>query len=290
MIRWSRWNGQPGSTQRVSASPSGRTSVLRSGHGQMVGNTHGAVPSGRSASTGPTTSGITSPALRTMTVSPGRTSFAATWSWLWSVAMPTVEPPTNTGSSTANGVVRPVRPTDTWMSRRTVVRSSGGNLYAIAQRGARDVKPSSSRWARSSTLMTTPSISYGEVVAVLLPVRAVRRDRLDAVEHAHLGVDREADGAEELERLVVRAERRPADHLAELVRPERQPPLGGHRRILLAQAAGRRVARVDEWALAGRDVRLVERLEHRRRHVHLAPHLEHLGCARGRATSGRRRW
>ena len=38
------------------------------------------------------------------------------------------EPPTNTGSSTANGVVRPVRPTDTWMSRSTVVRSSGGNL------------------------------------------------------------------------------------------------------------------------------------------------------------------
>ena len=34
-------------------------------------------PSGRSASTGPTTSGMTSPALRTMTVSPGRTSLAA---------------------------------------------------------------------------------------------------------------------------------------------------------------------------------------------------------------------
>ena len=34
----------------------------------------------------PTTSGITSPAFRTTTVSPGRTSFARTWSSLWRVA------------------------------------------------------------------------------------------------------------------------------------------------------------------------------------------------------------
>ena len=96
--------------------------------GTSVGNLHGAVPAGRIEITGPTTSGITSPALRTMTVSPGRTSLAATWSWLWRVAICTVDPPTNTGSSTANGVVRPVRPTETWMSSRVVVRSSGGNL------------------------------------------------------------------------------------------------------------------------------------------------------------------
>ncbi len=128
MMRWSRWNGHAGSTQRVSASPSGRTSVLCSGHGHMVGNTHGTESAGRADSIGPTTSGITSPALRTMTVSPGRTSLTATWSWLWSVAIATVEPPTNTGSSTANGVVRPVRPTEIWMSRSSVVRSSGGNL------------------------------------------------------------------------------------------------------------------------------------------------------------------
>ena len=42
--------------------------------------------------------------------------------------MPTVDPPTKTGSSTANGVARPVRPTETMMSRSSVVRSSGGNL------------------------------------------------------------------------------------------------------------------------------------------------------------------
>ena len=111
----------------MSASPSGRTSGLPHA-GQSAGKVHGWAPSGRSASTGPTTSGITSPALRTITVSPGRTSLAPTWSSLCSVAMPTVEPPTNTGSSTANGVARPVRPIDTAMSRSSVVRSSGGNL------------------------------------------------------------------------------------------------------------------------------------------------------------------
>ena len=50
------------------------------------GTPTGSGPSGRSASTGPTTSGMTSPALRTITVSPGRTSLARTWSWLCSVA------------------------------------------------------------------------------------------------------------------------------------------------------------------------------------------------------------
>ena len=73
--------------------------------------------------------------------------------------MPTVEPPTNTGSSTANGVARPVRPMLTMIPRNTVVFSSGGNLNAIAHRGARLVKPSSLRCARSSTFTTAPSMS-----------------------------------------------------------------------------------------------------------------------------------
>ena len=127
MAPW-RWNGHSGLMQRCSASPSGRTSVERSSHGHSVGNTHGFEPFGRSATTGPSTSGMTSPARRTMTLSPGRTSLAVTWSSLCSVAWPTVTPPTNTGSSTAYGVARPVRPIDTRMSFSRVVRSSGGNL------------------------------------------------------------------------------------------------------------------------------------------------------------------
>ena len=102
---------------------------------------------------------MTSPALRTTTKSRRRTSFARTWSSLCKVASDTVDPPTNTGSSTANGVARPVRPIETEMSSRRVVRSSGGNLKAMAQRGAREVAPSRSCSPRSSTFTTTPSIS-----------------------------------------------------------------------------------------------------------------------------------
>ena len=96
--------------------------------GQSRGKDHGSDRAGRSESTGPTTSGITSPARRTITVSPGRTSLAATWSWLWRVAVATVTPPTNTGSSRAKGVACPDGPIDTSMSSSFVVRSSGGNL------------------------------------------------------------------------------------------------------------------------------------------------------------------
>jgi hypothetical protein len=76
----------------------------------------------------PTTSGITSPARRTMTVSPTRTSLASTCTSLWSVALVMVTPETATGSSTAKGVALPVRPTFTSIERRTVCCSMGGIL------------------------------------------------------------------------------------------------------------------------------------------------------------------
>ena len=78
---------------------------------------------------------------------------------LWRVARATVEPATRTGSSTANGVTRPVRPTLTSIESSVVVTSSGGYLYAIAQRGARLVEPSRPWIATGSTFTTTPSIS-----------------------------------------------------------------------------------------------------------------------------------
>src|SRR5512138_3020507 len=84
---------------------------------------------------GPTTRGITSPAFSTMTQSPSRISFRAMSSALWSVAIDTVEPDTNTGSSVANGVTAPVRPTLTSLLLRRVVFCSAGNLKATAQRG-----------------------------------------------------------------------------------------------------------------------------------------------------------
>ena len=78
-----------------------------------------------------------------MTVSFSRTSLRRTSSSLCSVAVVIVTPPTATGSSTANGVTLPVRPVCTSIFFSSAVRSSGGNLNAIAQRGACEVVPSS---------------------------------------------------------------------------------------------------------------------------------------------------
>ena len=71
---------------------------------------------------------MTSPALRMITVSPISTPLRLTSEALCRVARLTVDPATRTGSMNANGVTRPVRPTLTRMSRRTVWASSGGYL------------------------------------------------------------------------------------------------------------------------------------------------------------------
>ena len=82
----------------------------------------------RRSTTGPSTSGITSPALRITTVSPISTPLRLTSEPLCSVACATVDPATFTGVISANGVTRPVRPTFTLMSRSLVCASSGGYL------------------------------------------------------------------------------------------------------------------------------------------------------------------
>ena len=118
-----RWLGQ-----RRSLSPSFCSASVVPHAGHSVGITHSGSPSGRSGSTGPRISGMTSPALRRMTVSPGRTSFRFT-SWaLCSVARSTVEPATLVGSMTPKGVTRPVRPTPTSIASSLALTSSGGYL------------------------------------------------------------------------------------------------------------------------------------------------------------------
>ena len=113
--------------QRATTSPSGRTTgLLQTGH--LSGMTNSRSSPVRTETTGPTTSGITSPARRTITVSPMRMSLRRTSSSLCNVASETVAPETRTGSSMAKGVAAPVRPMLTMMSLSLVVRSSGGNL------------------------------------------------------------------------------------------------------------------------------------------------------------------
>ena len=66
--------------------------------------------------------------MRSTTRSPISTPLRLTSLALCRVARTTVEPATTTGSITPNGVIRPVRPTLTWMSSSVVVTSSGGYL------------------------------------------------------------------------------------------------------------------------------------------------------------------
>ena len=162
LTQWQRrsWAcaGQSIETQRQATSPSSRTTGLPQ-LGQVRGMRNSGASAGRSSSTGPTTSGITSPALCTTIVSPTRTFLRRTSSSLCSVARAMVDPATTTGSNSATGVSTPVRPTWMRMSRRTVRFSSGGNLNAMAQRGARAVKPRASWLAKLSAFTTTPSMS-----------------------------------------------------------------------------------------------------------------------------------
>ncbi len=86
--------------QRMSLSPSraGASGVPQDGHSVGMTNSR-SVPS-RSATTGPTISGITSPALRSTTMSPISTPLRLTSCWLCSVAISTVDPATRMGSMT----------------------------------------------------------------------------------------------------------------------------------------------------------------------------------------------
>ena len=128
--------------QRMMAS----SSILISGElhsGHSVGILNFLIVLGLLSTSTLTISGITSPALRTLTVSPIWTSLRIISSSLWRVAFVTVTPPTKTGFNRATGVIAPVRPTWTLISKTSVNASSAGNLCAIAHRGARDTKPNS---------------------------------------------------------------------------------------------------------------------------------------------------
>jgi hypothetical protein len=106
-----------------------------------------------------TTAGMISPAFSITTWSPTRMSLRSISSKLCKVALLTVLPLRKTGSKRATGVSAPVRPTWISTANNLVSACSGWYLYAIAQRGALLVAPSS-RWSSwALTLMTAPSVS-----------------------------------------------------------------------------------------------------------------------------------
>ncbi len=153
----------------------------------------------------------------------------------------------------------------------------------MAQRGALAVEPRRSRRARSSTFTTTPSISYVEVVAVLLPALAVAVDLLQARQQLDAGVDRQTQRPDVVEGLVVGGEGRPTLDLTQLVGPQGQVPGGGDRGVLLAQRARRGVAGVDVAGQALALLLLVEGAPLGDGHVDLAPDLQDVGHVAGEA-------
>ena len=167
-------------------------------------------------------------------------------------------PPTTTGSSTANGVTLPVRPVCTSIARSSVVRSSGGNLNAIAQRGACDVAPSSRCRSVRSTLITAPSISQSTEWRCSSQCPRNARHRVDR--SPPLGGRRhgQADRRGPVEEPSVRVERDTPSARAERVHPQAKRPRRGHLRVLLPQRTGGGVARVGEGLLPRLDEPLVQ--------------------------------
>ena len=157
------------------------------------GTSSGRVRGGRLASTGPTTSGMTSPARRTITVSPGRTSLRATSSSLCSVAIPTLAPPTNTGSSTANGVA----PAGAADAHHDVVEDRGLLLgrELVRDRPARRPRREAHLGALAEVVdLHDDTVDLvAERVAVRFHLLAEREDRVEIVERLDLRVHREAE-------------------------------------------------------------------------------------------------
>ena len=88
----------------------------------------GVAPAGRFSRTSPTHLGMTSPDFSISSVEPRQTPIASMKSWLCRVQRETVVPHRRIGSKTAVGVIFPVRPTDSSMSRSFVSLRSGGYL------------------------------------------------------------------------------------------------------------------------------------------------------------------
>ena len=173
------------------ASP-GRSAVPHSG--QCVGMTKGrSVPSRRST-TGPSTSGMTSPALRSTTVSPMSTPLRCT-SWaLCSVARLTVDPATKTGSMNANGRdptgAPDVDPDVEELGRDLLGRVLVGDRPARCARGGAEP-------ALHGDLVDLDDDAVDlvlDVVAVLAVVVDVGLDALDGVDDAVAVGDRQPPG------------------------------------------------------------------------------------------------
>ncbi len=140
-IRFQERDGHDSFGQRQAASSAFSFTSLVPHSGQFAGILKGFSEPARSFTSGSMTSGIMSPALWTMTVSPTRIPLRATSPSLCRVAICTVEPAMTTGSNIATGVAVPVRPMDMKMSLTLVAACSAAYFMATAPRGALPTTP-----------------------------------------------------------------------------------------------------------------------------------------------------
>ena len=257
-------------SQRQTASSSSRCSrVWQSGH--VSGICHGTESGGRRLSTGPTTRGITSPAFSMITVSPSRMSLRAMSSELCSVAMEIVEPATNTGSSTANGVTAPgAADVDVDLRRRGRLLF-GGELER--HRPARKLARGAERLAPLDVVhLHHDAVGLEVERAPLFGPRDAERDHLvDPAAAAPVRFHRQAPRPQERERVGVRRRDLRRD---ELIGERAQPPLRHQFRIEIAQHAGGGVAGVGEQRFALGLALRVRPLERALGQIHLAAHFE----------------
>ena len=261
--------------QRMSASPSlaGASVVPHSGH--VVGMTNSRSEPSRRSTTGPSTSGMTSPALRITTVSPISTPLRLTSDALCSVAwldrragdLDRLHVGERRDPAGAADVDPDVEQLGGGLLRRVLV---GDRPARCARRGA---EPALQRHLVDFDHHAVDFVL--DVVAVLAPVGDAFGDRVDALHPRGVLGHRQAP---RLERPVGVVQRLGAEALgvAEAVADHPQLAPRGDGRVLLPQRAGRAVARIGERRLALRDEAGVEVLEVGEPEEHLAAHLEHL--------------
>ena len=204
---------------------------------------------------------------------PGRTSLRARSSSLCSVAALTVTPPTWTGSSAANGCRSPNLPTFQLIAFSRVTAVVGGNFQAIAQRGSRPTTPSRRCSSKSSTFTTTPSISKSSAPRRCCQCRHWATTSSSVASFLTSPLTRKPCSRSHSSASQCELKLEPLGD-ADRVAPHRQRPLGGERRVELADRPRGAVARVHERREPGLGAPLVERGEVRQRHVDLAADLE----------------
>ncbi|CAB4804430.1 unannotated protein [freshwater metagenome] len=112
---------------------------------------------------------------------------------------------------------------------------------------------------------------------MLLPVRTELGHFGQAREHLDVGIHREAQLAQHLQRAVMRRELVGTHDLADLIAPKAEHAAGRDARIFLTQASGGRVARVHEQLLSGLSCALIHCLETGERHIDLAADFDDFG-------------